>query len=86
MIVAIVVAVTAGLIAGKLYRKWRDEHAGRIASEKYQKKAGWMTKGFKIKRELADEFAEACETAGVSQASKISELMKGFIEEVNSEK
>ena len=32
-----------------------------IASEKYQKKAGWMTKGFKIKRELADEFAEACE-------------------------
>ena len=36
-----------------------------IASEKYQKKAGWMTKGFKIKRELADEFAEACETAGV---------------------
>ena len=57
-----------------------------IASEKYQKKAGWMTKGFKIKRELGDEFAEACETAGVSQASKISELMKGFIEEVNSEK
>ncbi len=43
-----------------------------IASEKYQKKAGWMTKGFKIKRELADEFAEACETAGVSQASGIN--------------
>ena len=57
-----------------------------IASEKYQKKAGWMTKGFKIKRELADEFAEACETAGVSQASKISELMKAFIEEVNNGK
>jgi len=56
------------------------------ACKKYQKKAGWMTKGFKIKRELADEFAEACETAGVSQASKISELMKGFIEEVNNGK
>jgi Tfp pilus assembly major pilin PilA len=29
VIVAIAVAVTVGLIAGKLYRKWRDEHAGR---------------------------------------------------------
>ena len=57
-----------------------------IASEKYQKKAGWMTKGFKIKRQLADEFAEACAIAGVSQASKISELMKGFIEEVKQAK
>ena len=55
-----------------------------IASEKYQKKTGWMTKGFKLKREVAEEFAEACEKAGVSQAGKITELMKHFIEEVNS--
>lgn len=55
-----------------------------IASEKYQKKTGWMTKGFKLKREVAEEFAEACEKAGVSQAGKITELMKQFIEEVNS--
>lgn len=53
-----------------------------IASEKYQKKAGYMTKGFKIKRELAEEFARACEFAGVSQAGKISELMKEFIDTV----
>ena len=26
------------------------------ATEKWQKKAGYMTKGFKLKRELADEF------------------------------
>ncbi len=55
-----------------------------IASEKYQKKAGWMTKGFKLKREVVKEFEEACETAGVSQASKITELMKQFIEEVKA--
>lgn len=53
-----------------------------IASEKYQKKAGYMTKGFKIKRELAEDFARACELAGVSQAGKISELMKEFIDTV----
>lgn len=55
-----------------------------IASEKYQKKAGWMTKGFKLKRDIAEEFEEACKEVGVSQASKITELMKQFIEEVKT--
>ena len=52
-----------------------------IASEKYQKKAGYMTKGFKIKREAAERFERACEAAGVSQAAKITELMLAFAEE-----
>lgn len=52
-----------------------------IASDKYQKKAGWITKGFKIKRETADAFAEACEKAGVSQAAKITEMMLAFAKE-----
>ena len=52
-----------------------------VASEKYQKKAGYMTKGFKIKRDVAERFASACDAAGVSQAAKITELMIGFIEE-----
>lgn len=55
-----------------------------IASEKYQKKVGWMTKGFKLKRDVVEEFEEACEKAGVSQASKITELMKQFIKEVKA--
>lgn len=54
-----------------------------IASEKYQKKVGYMTKGFKIKREVAEEFAEACNRAGVSQASQITKMMKEFVDEVN---
>lgn len=55
-----------------------------IASEKYQKKAGWMTKGFKLKREVVEEFEEACRKADVSQAGKITELMKQFIEDVKA--
>ena len=49
------------------------------ASEKYQKKAGYKVKGFKLKGDIADRFAEACDKAGVSQAAKISELMEEFI-------
>lgn len=55
-----------------------------IASEKYQKKAGYMSKSFKLKRDLVEQFAKACEKAGVSQAGKLTELMKNFIEEVNT--
>lgn len=50
-----------------------------IATDKWQKKAGYITKGFKIKRELADEFAKACKAKGESQAFVISELMKSYI-------
>ena len=54
-----------------------------IASERYQKKAGYISKAFKLKREVAESFAEACEKAGVSQAGQITKLMKEFVEEVN---
>lgn len=57
-----------------------------IATEKYQKKAGYMTKGFKIKREVAERFEEACQKAGVSQAGKITELMEEFIAQVGTER
>lgn len=51
------------------------------ASEKYQKKAGYKTKGFKLKGDVADRFAEACERAGVSQAAQITRMMEQFIAE-----
>lgn len=54
-----------------------------IATDKYQKKAGYMTKGFKLKREIVEQFEEACKKAGVSQASQITEMMKEFIEGQN---
>jgi len=54
-----------------------------IASEKYQKKAGYMTKGFKLKRQIVEEFESACNKAGVSQASQITKMMEDFIEQQN---
>ncbi len=56
-----------------------------IASEKYQKKAGYMTKGFKLKRDIVEQFEEACERAGKSQAEVIREFMEKFIQQ-NEEK
>lgn len=49
------------------------------ASKKYQKKIGLIAKSYKIKKDVADRFAEACAKEGVSQAAKITELMEQFI-------
>ena len=52
-----------------------------IASEKYQKKAGYKTKAFKLKGDVADRFQETCTKVGRSQASVITEFMEKFISE-----
>lgn len=56
-----------------------------IATEKYMKKAGWISKSYKLKREIVENFAEACEAAGVSQAGQLMNMMKEFIDQVKEE-
>lgn len=58
-----------------------NPNAQTVATEKYQKKAGYMTKSFKLKRNITERFAAACEKAGVSQAAQITAMMKDFIEQ-----
>lgn len=53
--------------------------AQTIRSERYQKKVGYKVKGFKLKGDIADRFAEACEKVGVSQAAQITKMMEEFI-------
>lgn len=50
-----------------------------IRVEKYQKKAGYKIKGFKLKGDVADRFADACKECGESQASVITRLMESYI-------
>lgn len=52
-----------------------------IATDKYQKKAGYVSKSFKLKKDVVDRFMAACEKQGVSQAAQITKMMKEFIEE-----
>lgn len=52
-----------------------------VASEKYQKKAGYMTKGFKLKRDIVEQFEEACNRAGRPQAEVIREFMEEFVKQ-----
>lgn len=56
-----------------------------IRVDRYQKKVGYKVKSFKLKGDIADRYAAACQKAGVSQAAKIVELMEEFIKEVEAE-
>lgn len=56
-----------------------------IATKKYEQKAGFVSKSYKLRRELVDQFAAACEKAGVSQAAQLTKMMNEFIEEQNNE-
>ncbi len=54
--------------------------------DRWNEKNHYITKGFKMRREVADEFAKACEAAGVSQSGQIIKLMQGFIDSVNKKR
>lgn len=54
-----------------------------IATKKYTEKVGLISKSYKLQRELTEDFAKACEKAGVSAAGQLTKMMKEFIEEVN---
>ena len=50
--------------------------------DRWDKKNGYITKGFRMYQKTADEFKTACETAGVSQSGQIVKLMEQFIAEM----
>lgn len=54
-----------------------------IATKKYNEKIGMVSKSYKLKKGLVEEFAKACEKAGVSQAAQLSKMMKEFCDSVN---
>ncbi len=52
--------------------------------DRWNEKAGLISKSYKLKRELTEEFALACDTVGVSQAGQISKMMREFIEQTQT--
>ena len=46
--------------------------------DKWNEKAGLISKSYKLKREVVEEYAKACNEAGVSQAGQLTKMMKEF--------
>lgn len=53
------------------------------ATKKYQERIGLISKSYKLKKELTEQFAEKCRERGEGQATVISRLMKEYIDQEN---
>lgn len=49
------------------------------AQKRYNAKQGIVSKSYKIKKDVADRFAEACKANGEGVASTITRLMEEYI-------
>ena len=55
-----------------------------VATDKYAKKVGLISKSYKLKKELTEEFADACAKRNTSAAAELTKFMEKFIEETNN--
>lgn len=47
--------------------------------DRWNVKEGYISKAYKLKKDVVEEFAEACQKAGVSQAGQLTKMMQEFI-------
>lgn len=52
-----------------------------IATRKYEAKAGWISKTYKLRKQDVEEFKATCERLGISQAGQLAKMMREFIEQ-----
>ena len=50
-----------------------------LATGRYQKKKGMISKSYKLSADIVDEFAEACENAESAQSKELEKFMKRYI-------
>jgi predicted DNA-binding protein YlxM (UPF0122 family) len=50
-----------------------------VATRKYEEKIGMISKSYKLRKELVDEFAEATKAQGSNQSKELSRMMQEYI-------
>lgn len=62
-----------------------DKEKKTRPQDKWDKKAGVVSKTYKVNEKTAAEFKEACAKAGISMGTQLTKMMDDFIMEVNEE-
>ena len=60
--------------------------AQTIATRKYERKTGLISKSYKLKKEVVEEFAKACESNGEKQATVLTRMMNEYISTLKDSK
>lgn len=53
--------------------------------DKWDAKAGVISKTYKVNKSVAEEFQIVCKRSGVAMGTQLTNMMKEFIEKVNKE-
>lgn len=62
-----------------------EEHVLRTRVSGWTRvKVGYISKSYKLKKDIVEAFAEACKKNGISQAAAISKFMQQYINENKS--
>lgn len=48
--------------------------------DKWNEKAGLISKSYKLKKQTVDDFADTCKKVGVSQSAQLTKMMNEFIQ------
>lgn len=58
------------------------EEKKRRPQDRWDEKAGVISKTFKVDKKVAEEYQNACKKSGVAMGTQLTKMMKEFIEEV----
>lgn len=61
-----------------------NEEKKERPQDKWDKKAGVVSKTYKVNEKTATEFKEACAKAGVAMGTQLTKMMNDFIEKVKA--
>ena len=61
-----------------------DEIKKELPQNRWNRKNGYVSKSYKLKDTTVKAFADACDQAGVSQASQLTKMMMEFVEQINN--
>lgn len=61
-------------------------NAQTLSTKKYHEKIGLVSKSYKLKKELVENFKIACEKKGISQSAQISKMMQDFIDSTDTDR
>lgn len=61
-----------------------DEIKKELPQNRWNRKNGYVSKSYKLKDTTVKAFADACDRAGVSQASQLTKMMLEFAEQINN--
>ena len=53
--------------------------------DRWNAKHGLVSVSYKLQKDIADQFADACKNAGTSKKAQLERMMLAFIEEIKKE-